>query len=240
MNIKKIKIIYTVIVIITICWISIVIYLHNSKKIEQTSEPSPVPVKQNKDYQRVQMNRLKLTIYDEADNVLTIKGDSFTVEKKKIGFLRTSIFNEAKIKNGVIDLHSKSIMNGSNGKPEYKTLFKKAVSKDTLSSFFGHKISSISVRPVCISIYQNDRLIARISASSGRVGVKNKGILFSGNVSIESGTSKLITEKLSLNTGNATIQTHTAYELITDKGNFKGSVFSSDIFLQPISMENKL
>ncbi len=236
MNVRVINKIYILVFILIICWVAIAIYFHNRQKSNQ----APAPVIQNREYQRAQINRFTFSIIDGTNKILTIKGDSFTVEKKKIGFLRTSILNEAKLTNGVIDLYCNDILNGSVKNTGDKLTFKNAVSEDTLSSIYDYKVSSIRVSPVCIRLYQNDDLVTRIKSLSGRVRIRRKDILFSGKVRVESGKSTLITERLSFNPDYATFQTNTDYELITDKEHFQGNRFLSNIFLQPVSMENKL
>ncbi len=236
MKIRHIKILYILIVIITICCVSVVIYFHDSNEIEET----PIPVIQKKEYQRTQIYGFNLNITGDTGKKISIKGDSFSVEKKKIGFLRTSLFNEAILKNGIIDLYSNSVLIVSDEKPKDKITFKNSFSRDTLSSFYDKKISTLKIAPVQINLHQNNTLITSISALSSKVRIKQKDIFFSGKVSIQSGTSKLTTEKLSFNPDDATFQTDTSYELKTDKGDFKGNGFKSNIFLQPIPMENQI
>lgn len=217
--------------ILIICGISINIYLHNKK-----NEYIPEPDIKTSRYNRVQSTGFNLTHYDNEDKkLISIKADKFTVEKKKIGFFRTSLFNEAKIINAVIDFYGTvTFLKDSAGNPIKKSTitFKNAFSEKALSSLLGKGVASIKMVPVSLRLYQDDSLITKISASSGRVQIKRRVLAFSGNVTVECGTSKLTTESLIFHPEEAIIKTDKGYELITDKGTVQGTRFESDIYLE--------
>lgn len=235
-NHKHIKKNYVIVVVLILCWAGGVVYFHNVNKHTKKSEP----VVYSSEHERTKIYGFKTDITDDNKKILTIKGDSFTVEKKKIGFLRTSLFNEAKIKNGEIHLYSSIITNSVDKQSGEKISFKNAITEDTLSSVYDKKISSIIVTPVSINLYQDNTLITRVTALSCRVRGMQKDILFSGKVTVESGTSTLITESLSFNPDNATFYTNATYKLIKDKESFKGQRFQSDIYLKSVPVENKM
>ena len=236
---RHIKKIYISFVILVICGASIHIYLYNREKSE--SIPS-VPVTQTKRYQRTKIDGFNFNSYDDDKKLISIKGDRFTVEKKKIGFLRTSLLNEARLTNAIIDCYgTEIILKESSGTPGDKMniSFKNAFSKKALSSFYGKGISSIKMEPVSVRLYEEDSLIMKISALSGSVRIRQRDILFKGRVIVESGTSRLTTDSLIFNPDDAIINTNSAYELVTVEGRFQGSTFQSNIFLQSIYKENK-
>lgn len=231
--------IYISIVILVICGASINIYFHNKKNPEYIPDPGI----KTKRYQRTQIQGFNFNGYDDDNKkIISIKGDKFTVEKKKVGFFRTSLLNEARLSNAIIDFYdTELLLEGSPGVRNDKTqmTFKNSFSEKALSSFFGKGIGSVKIEPVCLRFYQGDSLITKITALSGSVRIKQRDMLFIGNVIVESGTSKLTTDSLSFNPDEAIIKTNTAYELVTTEGSFYGNQFQSSILLKKVNKENK-
>ena len=80
------------------------IYQHNISKEKAGTD---LPVETQSKSIRVQTRGLQLTGYDNEEKVISIKADKFTIRKMKIGFLTTSLFNVAELKNAVIDIYGK-------------------------------------------------------------------------------------------------------------------------------------
>jgi|GEM_PF-1278684 len=228
---------YLILVFIAgLCAGGIAVYLHNRPD-------SPVSANIGKFYQqvreRIRIRGFKFTGYNEkGEKVLTIRADKFSVEKKKIGFITTSLLNVAVVKNARIDMYARNSVSGENAAAELKeqmsgVTFEDSFSKDTLATLPIKNVSSFSIEPVSLNLYNGDSLVTGISANSAEISIKQRAMVFKGNVKVVSGEKTLTTERVTFSPEKARFKTDSRYILKTKDGTSEGIKFTSDIFLKP-------
>ena len=168
-----------------------------------------------------------------------MKADSFTVGKKKIGFFQTSLFNVARFHNAVIDFYgnvsSKNGTLGLSGDMADMT-FKDAFSKDALPSLPGKGISSIIMEPVCLNLHNESSMVTQIKASSAKIRIKERSVLFQGAVEVLSGSRSMNTDRLIFLPESAVIKTDQHFILKTPEKEYNGNRITSDVFLNSVNI----
>lgn len=182
----------------------------------------------------------------DGQKVISIRADKFSIQKKKLGFFRFGLMNEARLANAYIHLYGRSgqtensEVGGRSGQTEKRSdgyglqrnlTFKGIFSKDVFPSFPVKKISSIVMQPVCLELHDEKTVVAKISADSAAIRLKRRDILFQGNVKVVSGTRVLNTDRLSLRPESAVIQTNRPFMLKTPEKQYEGQGLITDIFL---------
>jgi lipopolysaccharide export system protein LptA len=219
-----------------ICAGGIAVYLHNRPN-------SPVSANIGKFYQQIRSRILirgfKFTGYNEkGEKVITVRADKFSVEKKKLGFITTSLLNVAVIKNARIDMYGRENVSENSTAADLKEqlsglTFEDSFSRDALPALPAKNISSIKIQPVSLNLYKVDSLVTGISADSAEMRIKQRAMVFKGNVKVVSGEKALTTDNLLFFPEKARISAAGHYILKTKDGTSEGTKFSSDIFLVP-------
>lgn len=197
----------------------------------------------------------------EGRRVISIKADRFSIDKKKIGFFRFGLMNEARFENAIIRIYGRS------GQPEKSEVggqksevgvrsehtekrsdgygsqqdltFKGIFSKGALPSFPIKRISSIVMEPVSVELHNEESVVTRISASSAIIRLKKREIFFKGNVRAVSGPMVLTTERLSVFPEKAIMKTNQHFLLKTPEKQWSGQRLTTDIYLRSISRQER-
>lgn len=169
---------------------------------------------------RVKIRGFQYDGHYEGKRIISIKGDQFTIEKKKLSFFRLGLTNVARFKGAVIDIYGTGRMS-----------LEKAFTKEALSSFPAKRISSIVIEAVKLNLHNEKFLVTQISASSATIRFKKRDILFEGNVKVVSGPKSLETARLMLLPESAVIKTDRHFVLKTPERQFDGEHLTTDMFL---------
>ncbi len=190
-----------------------------------------------------------------GQTVISIKADRFSLQKKKIGFFRFGLMNEARLDNAVVHIYGKreGPSRSAAGKSPLKAsdrsqtdlqvpgdvTFKGIFKKETLPSFPVKRISAIVIEPVSLNLYQEESLITQINASSATIRLKRRSILFKENVHVVSGSRSLTTDQLIFLPEEGVIKTNRPFVLKTPNEQWDGARLSTDIFLKHVRSESK-
>jgi hypothetical protein len=233
---KKQRFYLLLVFIAVICAAGIAVYMYNR-------DDSPVAANIGKFYQqirsRIRIRGFKFTGYNEkGEKVITIRADKFSVEKKKIGFITTSLLNVAVVKNARIDMYTRGSLSVNNTAAEIKEklsglTFGDSFSQGALETLPVKNVSSIAIQPVSLNLYRGDSLLTGITADSADIRIKQRAMVFKGDVKVISGEKTLTTDNLMFFPEKAMIKTGSHYTLKTKDGVSEGTQFSSDIFLTP-------
>ena len=181
---------------------------------------------------RLRINGFSLHSAYEDNSAISIKADSFAIEKKKLGFFRFGLINVARFKNAVIDIYGlKKEPVGSSDSGKYKSIFKNVFSGDFLPSNVSKRVSSVIIEPICVRFHDEKSVITEISAASASLRLKHRDILFKGSVRVTSGVSVLTTDKLCFNYNNNTMSADHHYVLNEAGKRYEGNKLTTDIFL---------
>ena len=189
---------------------------------------------------------------------ISIQADRFMVRKKKIGFLRFGLMNELLLVNGDIKIYGEKNKNipGAAKQDKIQTSIQDAIQDDTmiggpqnssreliftevlspemLPSFVMPKVTAISVEPVQISLYDDQKVVTSISARSATIRLTSQDVLFKDNVTVSSGDRVLTTGLLNLTPGKAILTTAGHFKLQTSSGSQQGQRLVTDVFLRPL------
>jgi len=226
----------------------------------------------------------------KGKTTISIKADTFCIEKKKLGSFRFALMNEPTFKNAVIHIYGESRVQKNKrnesyeqnegredlnlsgedrplvaaqqvsstemepvggdfdtvpGKkpdqsqyipePEQRFRFNDIFSEDSLPPFPVKRVSSVVLKPITIELHDEDSVVTTISASSGVIRLKQRDILFKGNVRVISGSKVLTTELLSMLPQEAVFKTDRPFMLKTPEKQWNGNRLITDVFLKPIT-----
>ena len=183
----------------------------------------------------------------EGTKSISIRADKFTIERKRLGFFRLSLFNVAKLKNAIIDVYGERIKPSENavmlskvpssGKsqsnPQSPRLsFKSLFTAEALPSSSVKRISSLLIEPVCLNLHDEKSLVTQIIASSANIRLRNRDVLFEGDVRVKSRTATLKTGRLILLPENGLLRAEGHFILETPEKRLEGEQFTTNIFLK--------
>ena len=232
----------------------LVFFLSHRPKVPQDNpqksshRPYPKP--------RVQIRGVQYTGTHKGEKTISIKADKFTIEKKKVGFFRFGMMNVVNLENAEIDVYGESMDRiGINEKNTPRQLvdsstinnqlaqglyIRHAFQKDSLPSFSVKRFSPIEIEPVCLRLHNEESQIAQITASSARMDMRNRDIVFKGNVCVISGQKVLAADRICLILENTTLITDGHFNLESSKKTIQGKDLQTDIFLNMIGSEVSL
>jgi hypothetical protein len=170
--------------------------------------------------------------------VISIKADRFSIEKKKLGFLRFGLMNVALFENAFIRIYGDK-PDESHENSKQKLSFKGSFSKETLPSFPVKRISSIVMEPIDVELHDEHSAVTRISAASATLGLRKRIIVFKGDVRVVSEDRVLTADRLNLLLETAVIKTGGNFLLKAPGKQREGHRLTTDIFLRPVSSYDK-
>ena len=179
----------------------------------------------------------------KGKRTISIKADRFSIQKKKLGFFRFGLINEARLENAHIHIYGKSRLPGNNpddshnsAKPGQDLTFNDVFSKEILRPFPRKRISSIVLQPVYVELHDEQSVVTQISASSATIRLKKGNIVFKGDVRVVSGSRVLKTDQLRMVPEKAVMKTDRHFILDTPEKQLVGHQLTTDIFLRPFTL----
>ena len=184
----------------------------------------------------------------EGKRTISIKADRFGIEKKKLAFFRFGLMNVARLTNAVIDIYGKrteSVRSAgpspagqkagrtwSNTSRRQSITFEEVFSGKALPSFPAKRISSIVIEPVLVKLHDETSVVSEISAASATIRMRQRDILFKGDVRVVSGSRVLTTNQLIMLPESAVIKTDRHFVLKTPEKQFDGERLTTNIYLE--------
>ena len=185
---------------------------------------------------RMQIEGLRFYGMNQGRRVVSIRADRFTLRRGKIGFFSTGLTRMALIENAIIDIYAAATAPSSRNTPpsagevDFGALF----TEETFSSLMPvRNIAEIAVSPVTVRLHDDTSLLTEITAAKASVRLKDKEILFTGNVRVSAGGSELTTEGLSFLPETSRLRTDRPFVLKWENRVLKGTSLTTDLFLQP-------
>lgn len=190
----------------------------------------------------LQITGFNLYTVDKGKNILSIKADEFSIEKKKMGFFRFGLLNVAYFKNATIDVY----LRRTNALADTGLMVDALPSienalpslKEALPSSSSKRIQSIVIEPVCLNLWNEQSLLTRITSTSATVGMKERNIMFQGGVFVESGDKSLVAENLYFIYEKAVMKTDCHYILSTPTEKTEGDHITTDLILNVTSIQD--
>ena len=184
---------------------------------------------------RMQIEGLRFYGMNQGRRVVSITADRFTLRRGKIGFFSTGLTRTAQIENAIINIYAVATAPSSRHAPpsagefDFGCLF----AEETFSSLFPvRNIAEIEVSPVAVHLHNDKSVLTRIIAAKASVRLKDKEILFTGNVRVSTGSSELTTEHLSFLPGTSRLRTDHPFVLKRGDRTLEGTSLTTDIFLK--------
>jgi hypoxanthine-guanine phosphoribosyltransferase len=175
----------------------------------------------------------------KGDRLFSVNADRFSVRKKKVGLFRFGLMSEAFLQNGVIDIYSSSWRQEEiGGKNPEIVLDGKTLSandllfQEMISVIHAKRLTSMEIMPVSIAFHDGLQGEARISAKAASVRLKDRGVLFVGDVRLETGSKMLKTSRLLLDPASEEITVRNGFVIIANNQERSGTELVSDIFLK--------
>jgi hypothetical protein len=187
-------------------------------------------------------------------NLLSIKASSFRIEKKKIGFLRFGLMDEAILYDADFKIYGYtpsvdtqlrhppgkgpplSVNNNPGNSRPVKDQFvlRNIFSKQAIPAALTSKnLAFITARPVSIEICDQDKVVTRFTAENGSFNLRQRAIQLSGNVRVESDGRVLRTSELVINPSLALLKVQGDFVFNFPDGQTRGRGLITDIMLRP-------
>jgi hypothetical protein len=177
-----------------------------------------------------------------------LKADAFAIRKRKIGFFKFGLLNEARFEGVLLRLYGRD----QPGKmPEKKPgISERSFQLPDLASGFHKKggplamvpagrLSGIVMHPVTVEVYRNDNLLAKITADKAYVRARDRQIVFEGQVRMTSQDKWLTTRRMTLTPQTACVSIETTYRRYDAGRVEKGRRLQTDLALNPIIPSEK-
>jgi len=187
-----------------------------SKKAKDTVPP---PRAQSSDKSVIRGLRYSASVGEEAR--LFLDADEFRIGKKKIGFLRVSLLNEAEIRNARIRLvrtpsqaptRSMGLSQGApaqgvsqqNPKPQTllmdsaRAILNEIESSKAFPGMSSSKIVSVKIAPIDFQIHEGNALLLKISAGQAGFDIKNRKVVFRERVNLAAGKDSWTGDELTI------------------------------------------
>jgi len=184
--------------------------LHRSSDSARVKETAPPPRAQSGDKSVIRGLRYSAGMGEEAR--LFIEADEFRIGKKKIGFLRVSLLNEAEIRNARIRIvrtltkaapeaygtPEAKILQTHTGRAQERertdllmdsagALLNEIESAKAFPGMSSTRIVSIKIAPVDFQILEGNASLLKISAGQAGFDLKNRSIVFRDRVRVSAG-----------------------------------------------------
>jgi len=229
-NFKTLKTFLGVLVLVCFAGPIILYYHHRASNVENHREDisgyrHPRP--------RHEIRGFRFDSNHDGKRVISIKADRFSIQKKKLGFFRIGLMNEAILENVFIHLYGRGGLAEDKSDDWQDLTFKDVFSRETMPSFPIKRISSIVMEPVCMKLHDEQFVVTQISASSASIRLKKRDILFKGDVRVVSGSRVLTTDQLRMLPEEGVIKTDRQFILKTSEKQWKGLRLTTDVFLRP-------
>jgi hypothetical protein len=171
-----------------------------------------------------------------------LKADAFAIHKKKLGYLKIGLLNEARFEGVLLRLYGndrlvenpedkRGIPGPSFELPDLTAGFNKE--GGPLAVLPGGRLSGIVMRPVIVELYHDDDLLTKITADKAYLRVRNRQIVFEGQVRMASRDRWLTTRRLSLAPQTALVSVMTAYRRSHAGQVEEGRSLQTDLCLNP-------
>ena len=183
--------------------------------------------------------------YDEGRRTLSIRADSFLVDKKKIGFFRCGLMNTAKLNNAVIDIYTneatashsdphKNTLNSTTQKIVRRIDFSDSLMPDNLKCITKKRITAIEMNPVTIRVHDKKGVISTVCSKYAKISLKDQTITFDTNVRVTAGSSTLTTKHLVFIPKRSVFRTDHPFVLKTAERELKGNYLEIDCCLDHV------
>ena len=195
----------------------------------------------------------------DGQPVLSIRADQFSLQKKKLGFFRFGLMQEAVLDNAEIQIYQQmnsfhpadrsasqtvSTAAGPPIKKQSERSYQQGalpnIFKDSVMSLFhGKRVSAITAHPVRL-IFGSGPTATVITALEGNIRVAKRDILLEGRVVVTAQDRVLRTDRLVIKPERWLLMTEGQYALQTPGGNRSGRRLISNLQLLPAGMSSSI
>ena len=244
--IMDIKIIKKLLIIVVLVIIAVTGYIYIRQKHTLVHSKYKVSC-----YLRQEMHNFYYQSFIGGNQLVSIQADRFIVEKKKLGFFRISLINQAKMDNALIEIfshpsqtqqlnkHDNNNLSLRSGSFKQKTDAKEEVKlsfKNYLFPLLSEKrIVSVTISPITIKLYRGKQVIFSIFAKRCIVNLLRRKIEFKGHVKAIYGLRILKAHHVELDTQSRILKVDSPFTLIADRKVIKGKYLLTDLRLLPLS-----
>jgi lipopolysaccharide export system protein LptC len=204
---------------------------------------------------RMQIEGLKFYGMNQGLRVISIAADRFTLRKGKIGFFSTGLTRTALIENAVIEIYAgspasrnsvpadgsttahpggDSATQGPPGKSPTESIdFSGLFSEETFASLMPvRSIAKVEIAPVTVRLHNDRSVLTEVTAAKASLLLKEREILFTGNVRVFASGAELTTDRLSFLPETGRLQTDRPFVLKQGRRTLEGTGLATDIFLK--------
>jgi hypothetical protein len=194
---------------------------------------------------RTQIDGLRFFETRRGQKVVSITADRFMLGRGKVGFFSTGRTRRATIQNAVIEIYAdaqpsapvgtKPVPEGSQDdiRSGKNVAFNGLFAGETFSTLLPvRNIAEIVISPITLTLRNERTVLTSITAVKATVLLRERRILFTGQVRVSSGKTNLATEQLVFIPETSRLQTDHSYILKRGNTVSEGNRLTSDIFLK--------
>jgi len=167
--------------------------------------------------------------------VATMKADSLKIHNKRIGFFRLGLGNVVEIKNATFNIYNPASKNKNASIPKN---LKNYFSRDAVQDMSSRPILGVKIDNMALNFLNGGKIQSSIKSKHASFE-GNDTIIFQGDVAVETPSSKLFTEHLTLVSTKGLIKTGHQFFLKDSNGTKGGFSGTWDLALQPVTVKQK-
>jgi hypothetical protein len=212
----------------------ILLFVQQRATIFHHTHPSEVSSQNHSNY-RLKVKGFRFDSIKNGEKIFSIKADNFTIEKKKLGFLRLGLINTAVFNNAVLDIYlNLNDAKLSDNKSDFVKASLPSLSK-SLPSLPTKRISSVRIEPICLNLWDDKSLFTKITSKIAIIGFKKQNIIFEGNVQVVSGDKHLSANRLNFYPENSLMKVEGHFIFKADQKRIEGEQLAVDLFLNLVN-----
>lgn len=243
---QKIQISHIFLGLVLGCFVVLIaLAFHSHHSFKSLKEQQAQDSRSNHSGDRHVIRGFQYDAYANGRRVLSIKAEEFSIQKKKLGFFRFGLMNEARFQNASIHLYGTSDQPEKTSTPDQRSIesgnsperapstinIGDILSQNPFPALPTKRISTIKFEPVKFVFHNRNSGETRISARRARIQLRSRSVILNGGVRVESGSRLLTTQKLILHPESATLSTDSQYKLDLPGKVLAGRNLATDIFL---------
>ena len=178
--------------------------------------------------------------YDGDQQRISIKAAKHSIDKRKMGFISLGSDYIARYKNAVIDIHGQYVENTKTNHNDAQIAtysFNAMFSKEVMPILSQKDISALIFEPAIINFFNGNNLITQVQANSATIKAMDGRIFLKGQISAESASRILSTDRLTLISDSGLMETNSNFILKTPEKQITGKSFKSDIVLNTLKIQ---
>jgi hypothetical protein len=215
----------------------IFIYVSGSSRQSSLDKANHFSFRKKKD---LTIRGFRFSGYHEGRKTLTIKAAKFSIEKKKIGFLKFSALRSARFRGAEIDFYVTHDPSAAGSQDKKDVTIKGVFSKETIPDSLLKGAKSAIFEPVKINFCLDNTPVTEIYAKRATIDPLQRRIVLEGKIVATAAPNRLSTNHLMIYPEKGIIEVNHNFVLKTEGEQITGEKLITNLFLKKMDEQQNL